>query len=169
MHRSIEYPGDVLIVNKTLSSIDGIDDVKEYVLEIIGFDQRILWAKVSEMCSFIDYGYFADDELLAEYEVVCSYDNKSNERRNYIIQVILQTGSISSWCTVPITDQGLRSGATATLNPNAKSSIPTSKESQTIYSKGKPSNLYSLYLHPQPVVTYLGFRFWMFGQYLLHL
>lgn len=70
-HRLIKDQGDVLIINKTLSRVDGIECLKEHTLEIIGFNKRIVWAKTSELCSSIDYQYFGNDEPLAEYEVVC--------------------------------------------------------------------------------------------------
>jgi len=70
-HRLIKDKGDVLIINKTLSRVDGIECLKEHTLEIIGFDKRIVWTKTNELCSSIDYQYFGNDEPLAEYEVVC--------------------------------------------------------------------------------------------------
>jgi hypothetical protein len=71
-HRLIKDQGDVLIINKTLSRVDGIECLKEHTLEIIGFDKRIVWTKTNELCSSIDYQYLGNDEPLAEYEVVCS-------------------------------------------------------------------------------------------------
>ena len=41
-HRSIKDPGDVVVINKTQSSLDNVEDVKEYIVEIIGFDNRVL-------------------------------------------------------------------------------------------------------------------------------
>ena len=70
VHRSIKKPGDVVVINKAQSSIDNLENVKEYTLEIIGYDSRTLWIKTSELCSSIDYQYFLEIEDFAEYEVV---------------------------------------------------------------------------------------------------
>jgi hypothetical protein len=72
IHRSISKPGDVLVIDKSPSSAEGIDGVTDHTYEIIGFDKRLLWSKTSELCSLIDYQYFSEDKPLAEYEVVCS-------------------------------------------------------------------------------------------------
>jgi hypothetical protein len=69
-HKSINNAGDVLMVNKTLSSTDGFEIINEYVVEIIGYDQRILWQKTSELCSAINYQYPTEVDPLAEFEVV---------------------------------------------------------------------------------------------------
>jgi hypothetical protein len=70
MHKSIKTWGDVLVFNKSPSSLDGIEGFKEYTLEIIGFDKLILWAKANELCSSIDYQYPTGIDSIAEYEVV---------------------------------------------------------------------------------------------------
>ena len=72
VHRSIQKPGDVVVINKAPSSLDNFENVNEYTLEIIGYDNRTLWAKTSELCSSIDYQYFLEVEEFAEYEVVCT-------------------------------------------------------------------------------------------------
>jgi hypothetical protein len=72
IHRSINDPGDVLVINKTLSSVDGFEIIDQYVMEILGYDQRILWMKTSNLCSAIEYEYLSTDEdASGEYEVVC--------------------------------------------------------------------------------------------------
>ena len=71
-HRSIKEPGDVVVINKNPSSLDNLENVKEFTLEIIGYDSRTLWTKTSELCSSIDYQYFLEVEEFAEYEVVCT-------------------------------------------------------------------------------------------------
>ena len=72
IHRSIKEPGDVLIINKTLSSIDGFEVVDEHVMQILGFDERILWSTTSQLCSSIKYQYPSTLETYSEFEVVCS-------------------------------------------------------------------------------------------------
>jgi len=70
-HKSINELGDVLILNKSSSNEQGTECAEENTLEILGFDQRSLWMKVSELCSTIDYKYSTEIASLAEYEVVC--------------------------------------------------------------------------------------------------
>jgi hypothetical protein len=72
IHRSIKEPGDVLVINKTLSSVDGFEVVDEYVMEVIGYDQRVLWSTTSQLCSSISYDYPSTLEKYSEFEVVLS-------------------------------------------------------------------------------------------------
>jgi hypothetical protein len=71
IHRSINDPGDVLVINKTLSSVDGFEIINQYIMEIIGYDKRILWTKTSNLCSAIEYEYLSTDgDASGNYEVV---------------------------------------------------------------------------------------------------
>jgi hypothetical protein len=70
-HKSIKEFGDVLILNKSSSNERGTECAEENTLEILGFDQRSVWIKVSELCSTIDYKYSTEIATLADYEVVC--------------------------------------------------------------------------------------------------
>ena len=71
-HKSVQEPGDAVIVNKSPSSIDGWEGVEERTLEIIGFDKRIIWNKAAELCSSLDSSQAIsfETDTLAEYEVV---------------------------------------------------------------------------------------------------
>ena len=71
-HKSIKEFGDVLVLNKAPSNVRGGECVEDSILEILGFDQRSIWMKVSELCSTIGYKYSDDIAPLAEYEVVYS-------------------------------------------------------------------------------------------------
>ena len=70
VHKSVEKPGDVVVINRSSTSATGWEGLEECTLEIIGFDRRVIWAKASELCASIesDVSYSAD--ILAEYEVV---------------------------------------------------------------------------------------------------
>jgi hypothetical protein len=68
VHRTIEKPGDVLVINKTLSRVDGFEIIDEYVMEILGYDEHILSTKISQLCAAIEYHSTVD--ITAEYEVV---------------------------------------------------------------------------------------------------
>ena len=70
-HRAIRNRGDVLVIKKSPSTFDGMDGVQESTLEIIGFDERILWTTTSSFCASIEHSHFSEEEELAEYEVVC--------------------------------------------------------------------------------------------------
>jgi len=70
-HKSINGFGDVVILNKSSSNGPGVECAEKNTLEILGFDQRSIWMKVSELCSTIDYKYSTEIATLAEYEVVC--------------------------------------------------------------------------------------------------
>jgi hypothetical protein len=70
-HKSIKQPGDVLILNKSPSGVDETGQFEENILEIIGFDNIILWTKANEICSSISWSSFSTDTI-SEYEVVHS-------------------------------------------------------------------------------------------------
>jgi hypothetical protein len=72
IHRSITKREDVIVVNKTLSTMDEKDGVRDHTFEIIGFDEDILWTKLIELCDSIEYGDMSDITASAEYEVVRS-------------------------------------------------------------------------------------------------
>lgn len=71
-HKSIHEFGDVLILNKSSPNVLCAECAEKNTLQIIGFDQRSVWMKVSELCSTIDYKYSLETATLAEYEVVSS-------------------------------------------------------------------------------------------------
>jgi hypothetical protein len=69
VHREIQSPSDTLVINKNMLNTVA-DPLQESVLEILAYDKRSLWAKVSEMCSAIHYELPPEIESYAEYEVV---------------------------------------------------------------------------------------------------
>ena len=72
-HKSIRNPGDVVVINKSSSSVDGVEGVIENTLEIVGFDRRVLWSKAGELCTSIeDQSFTAVDTT--EYEVVLPWN-----------------------------------------------------------------------------------------------
>ena len=91
-HRSIEEKGDYVVVNKTMSSSDGVEIDHDNIFEIIGFDKRILWTTTNQMCHGIEYPPSDIAETYKEYEVVCPSYNGANCRRNFIILVTPRTG-----------------------------------------------------------------------------
>jgi len=95
-HKSIREFGDVFILNKSASDVKPFECAAENTLEILGFDQRSVWMKVSEWCSTIDYKYSTEIATLAEYEVVKPrYMYALTYSRKYITRAILPTGLIS--------------------------------------------------------------------------
>src|SRR5579859_1467795 len=69
-HKWIQAPGDVFVLNKTLVGGAAVEKVNEYLLEIIGFDKRILWQEASRLCAAIEYTESPQVESYAEFEVV---------------------------------------------------------------------------------------------------
>jgi hypothetical protein len=70
-HKWIQEPGDVFVVNKTLGGSAAVEQVDEYLLEIIGYDKRILWQEASRICAAIESRESPDVDAYAEFEVVC--------------------------------------------------------------------------------------------------
>lgn len=68
-HKWIQGPGDVLVLNKTFSGGAAVEKVDEYLLEIIGYDKRILWQEASRLCAAIEYPESTQQETFAEFEV----------------------------------------------------------------------------------------------------
>jgi hypothetical protein len=99
IHRSVTEPGDVIVLNKTLSTMDAKDGVNEHTFEIIGFDEHALWTQLFKLCDSIEYQYSSEASSLAEYEVVQALWNSANTnvcRENYTIPENLKTESTSS-------------------------------------------------------------------------
>jgi len=66
-HHGIQSLGDTLLINKSVIQIDP----NEHVVEVLGYNQRNLWAKVHEVCTAkIEY-QITQVESSSEYEVVC--------------------------------------------------------------------------------------------------
>ena len=95
-HKSIQGPGDVLVINKTLGGSAAVEQIDEYLLEIIGYDKRILWQEANRICAAIEYRESSDVDTYAEFEVVClRHSNRLKVRRRYISQAIPRTELIS--------------------------------------------------------------------------
>jgi hypothetical protein len=71
-HKWIQEPGDVLVLNKTLGGDAAVEKVDEYLLEIIGYDRRILWEETSRLCAAIEYTESFAVDTYAEFEAVFS-------------------------------------------------------------------------------------------------
>jgi hypothetical protein len=71
-HKWIQEPDDVLVLNKTLGAGVAAEKVDEYLLEIIGYDNRILWEEARRLCAAIEYMDSPEIDTYAEFEVVCS-------------------------------------------------------------------------------------------------
>ena len=69
-HHAIEELGDILVIDKSTHGVE--IEFEESTFEIIGYDKRILFEKLSELCTGIELDYVAQSEpdSLAEYEVV---------------------------------------------------------------------------------------------------
>jgi hypothetical protein len=87
VHRAIQEPGDTLVVNKNLLNT-GANPLQDSIMEILAYDKRSLWAKVSEMCSGIEYQLPPEIESFADYEVVRSSIVGANFRKNCITQEV---------------------------------------------------------------------------------
>ena len=73
VHRSIINPTDVLVINKTVSSVDGFEIIDQHVMEVIGYDERILWTKTNQICVTIQHVAPETEDTSAEFEVVCPH------------------------------------------------------------------------------------------------
>jgi len=83
-HREVSKPGDVVVVNKTASTLAGVKGEKA-ILEIIGYDTQALRDKTEELCSSLKDQSKAI-EIEAEYEVVLScklYDDNVQRKLHY--------------------------------------------------------------------------------------
>ena len=67
-HRAVAKPGDVIVLNKTISTFTGVDG-EEAILEIIGYDRETLRQKTEELCSSLN-DLPSSIDIEAEYEVV---------------------------------------------------------------------------------------------------
>jgi len=76
-HRAVLEPGDVVVVNKTVSTLSGVKG-EEAILEIIGYDSQALRDKTEELCSSLN-DQSNTIEIEAEYEVVlsCKFYNRN--------------------------------------------------------------------------------------------
>lgn len=69
IHRAIQQPGDTLVIQKNLLNTMR-NPRADSVMEILAYDVRTLWSKVSQLCSAIDYQLPPEVETYSEYEVV---------------------------------------------------------------------------------------------------
>jgi hypothetical protein len=125
VHRQIRNPGDVLVINKSITTnIDESEPDDEDILEIIGFDEQVLWDKADEICATI-YLDSPTTDTFAEYEVVLHskmtslitkrklhYSGDPANRIDFVIMFLPRA-------------QSLRLGVTDTQSPNARNSTTT--------------------------------------------
>ena len=68
-HSEIREPGDALVIHKNMLNM-GVDPLQESIMEILAYDKRSLWTKVSELCAAVEYELPPEIESYSEYEVV---------------------------------------------------------------------------------------------------